>query len=211
MKTTGTCMCWKPPELLTLSLGSTTGGYPLSFGSNWTLKLAGQVPIGNWDQYAQRVDPVSQEDVRYWPLATLWSDEDNWIELIANCKDKAFQLRYKSGSGEPVPHNFGVGDQLWLPDSTLMVAISWDATSHKLYFGATLAGGVVATAPDDGILVQSWNGQTAPLSQLKFRGASDEVVEFRWIGGEFTDQPMTSTEIKASAFNSIDFMKGPPV
>lgn len=208
----GTAPDEKPPELLTLSLGSATGGYPLSFGSNWTLKLAGQMPIGNWDQYAERKTPGDpNSDIRYWPLATLWSDADNWIELVANCKDKAFQLRYKSGGGEPVPHNFGVGDQLWLPDSTLMVAISWDATSKRLYFGASLAGGVVAAAPDDGILVQSWNGQTAPLSQLKFRGVSDEVVEFRWIGGEVTDQPMTSTEIKASAFNSIDFMKGPPV
>ncbi|MBL8760802.1 MAG: hypothetical protein JNL50_05805 [Phycisphaerae bacterium] len=199
----------QPPEWLTLSLGSTTDGYPLSFGSNWTLRLAGQVPIGNWDQYAERRgDPPLFLDERYWPLATLWADANNWIEVVANCKDKAFRVRY-SVAGTITERDFGEGEQLWLPDSVLMVAISWNATDHKLYFGATLAGGAVATGPDEGIEVASWSAQTAPLSHLKFRGASDEVVEFRWIGGEFTDQPTTSAGIKSGSFTSIGFMEGP--
>ena len=166
------------------------------------------MPIGNWDQYAQRKDS-NGVDAKYWPLATLWSDSNNWIELVANCENKAFQLRYKSGSGDPAIQDFGEGDQLWLPDSTLMVAVSWDAANQRLYFGGSLAGGAVATGPGEGVPVQSWNEQTTPLSQLKFRGASDEVVEFRWIGGDVTDQITTSAGIKSGAFGSIDFMKGP--
>lgn len=205
----GTAPDEKPPELLTLELGSATGGYPLSFGSSWTLRLAGQVPIGNWDQYAERRGgPPLFLDERYWPLATLWADANNWIELVANCKLMAFRVRVNV-AGTVTDYDFGEGDQLWLPDSPLMVAISWDATSHKLYFGATLAGGAVATGPDEGVEVASWGGQTAPLSQLKFRGASDEVVEFRWIGGDVTDQITTSAGIRSGSFTSIGFMEGP--
>lgn len=101
-------------------------------------------------------------------------------------------------------------EQLWLPDSTLLAAVSWDSSNGaKLYFGATLAGGAVATGPDEGVEVASWGGQTAPLSQLKFRGASDEVVEFRWIGGQIDGGATTSETGFKLLFEDIEFLKGP--
>lgn len=202
-----------PDELLTLTIGTTSGVSPLSLTHDWTLRLAGQVPIGNWDQYAERRDSNGL-DARYWPLFTLWADNSNWIEFSANCTDMGFRVRVCADGETQTPEDFGTADQLWLPDSTLMAAVSWDwdpSNGGKLYFGASLAAGEVAVGPPTGLTI-SWPSGITAFTQLRFRGApdiEDEVCEFRWFGGDVTDAASNNDVLANGAFDSIAFAKGP--
>lgn len=204
-----------PDELLTIDASSTS--VSLGFDQPWTIRLGGIVPSGTWDQYAQRT-PVNDPgtDIRYWPLFTLWADDSNWIEFSANCVTRGFRVTVKA-NGSAQPYNFGDGDQLWLPESVLMAAISWDSASNpkKLYFGASLANGTMAKPTEFGFAV-AWGSSVTRINEIRFRGAPGagfsgfgEVSEFRWIGGQIEDAATTSEAGFKQLFQSIDFLKGP--
>ncbi|MFO0836016.1 MAG: hypothetical protein U0638_13680 [Phycisphaerales bacterium] len=199
-----------PDELLTVTIGTTGGVSPLGLAHDWTLRLAGQVPIGNWDQYAERRDSNGL-DARYWPLFTLWADASNWIEFSANCTNMGFRVRVQANGGSISESDLGSSEQLWLPESTLFAAISWDSNTGTLYFGGSLAAGAVATGPSGGLSI-SWGSGVSAFTQLRFRGApdmNDEVCEFRWFGGDVSDSASDNDVLTESAFNSIAFAKGP--
>ncbi len=198
-------------ELLTIT------GVNVTSEQSWSVKLAGMMPVANWDHYAGRGlwNPAIPgfESNRRWPLFTLWADENNWVEFSADCENKGFLLRVKVPGADPTEHPFGDGKQIWLPDSPLLVGIGYSHTpTKKLYVGASLGGDLVKVGPD-GIGV-TWSGKT--FTELHFRGAAPggvsnqgEVCEFRWIGGEIIpDSALTNATLKG-AFADLGFLHVP--
>ncbi len=170
-----------PDEVLTIK------DFSIGTSQSWWVKVAGMMPIANWDHHAARlttVDPIVSD--RRWPLFTLWAATDRYVEFLADCENKGFMVRYRTGPGSQVVSvPFGDQKQIWLPDSPLLAAISFDLATNKIYVGASLGGDLVQVLPD-GI---TWPTGTA-ITELRFRGATGgysskgEVCEFRWIGGE---------------------------
>ncbi len=205
----------RPDELLTINTSNTD--VALGFDQAWTVRLGGILPSGTWDQYAQRT-PMNEPDtdLRYSPLFTLWADNANWVEFSANCVTRGFRVTVMA-NGSTQLYDFGDEDQLWLPESVLMAAISWDSASNpkKLYFGATLANGTLATPTEFGLAV-TWGTSVTRFNEIRFRGAPGtgfsgfgEVSEFRWIGGQIDEGATTSVADFKQLFGSIDFLKGP--
>ncbi len=195
-----------PDELLTID------GLALTTSSNWSLRLAGIHPVGNWDQYADRRTADDTDDDKRWPLFTVYGNADNWIQLIANCQDRSFRVIIRRSGTTLSPVDFGAEKQFWLQDAPLMVAMGYNASTSKLAIGASLGGDEVrimgaATVPFG-----------ATLDQLRFRAppaggisGDGEVVEFRWLGGEIEigGTPLNDTTLP-TAFASLTFLDGPP-
>jgi hypothetical protein len=199
-----------PDELLSVtSLG-------LSCGGDWMLRLAGMQPTGNWDHYSDRgaQDDGQWQSNRRWPLFTLWSDPDTYVEFSADCEQRGYILKFKT-SGAPVQTvSFGDGLQVWLPESPLLVALAYDASQHALYAGASLGGDRVRTAT---IPVAFPNPAAVTFATLQFSGAGGgrygtrpEVVEYRWFGGEATmaPPPLRNEASLRSVFNDLSFLGG---
>ncbi len=200
-----------PDELLEITdLG-------ISSEQSWSLKLAGMMPVANWDHYAGRglwnQAIPGFESKRRWPLFTLWADDSNWVEFSANCESKGFLLRVRANGGNPTEHPFGDAKQIWLPDSPLLVAIGYShIPTKKIYVGASLGGDLVKLGPN-GISVE-WSGKT--FGELHFRGAppggvsgDGEVCEFRWIGGEIIPNSALTNATLLSAFADLGFLHVP--
>lgn len=176
------------------------------------------MPIGNWDQYAERRVPVSGDDGRYWPLLTLYGDANNWIEFAADCINRAYRVRLKAGSGAATTYPIATGKLLWLPDSPLYVALAFNRNANRLYIGGSLGGDVVRTYPDTGStrgidVTSLWSSQS--FTELRFRGAPDtvsnsEVNEFRWFGGDVQTGGSYDDASVTSAFEDISFLSWVP-
>jgi hypothetical protein len=193
-----------PDELLTIT------GFSLRTDHDWSMKLAGMMPVGNWDQYSAR-ETVEGSGVssRRWPLFTLWADEDNWIEFSANCEDGGMRIRVND-DGTITTHDFGYGKQMWTQGSPLLVAFSFEEVSpgtRKLFVRASL-GADSAQALNDVALPAN-----VQYEVLRFRGAegghsnSGEVCEFRWFGGSINDAEGLGDAL-AKAFDTLDFLSG---
>ncbi len=195
-------------ELLTI------GNVNVTSEQSWSVKLAGMMPIANWDHHAAR-ETFNGSGVsdRRWPLFTLWAGPNDWIEFSADCEGKRFRLRIKAnGTVLDPPTYFGDGKQIWLPDSPLLVAIGYSHTpTKKLYVGASLGGDLVNLGPN-GISVP-WSNKT--FTELRFRGATGgysgqgEVCEFRWIGGEIIPNSTLTNATLPGAFTDLGFLYVP--
>lgn len=200
----------------------TISGLGLPAGGPWSFRVAGMVPVGNWDHYAQRETFTGSGVIQNrWPLFTLWGDPDHYIEFVADCDAMGFRVRIKNGSGSPQEHTFGSGDNVWLPGSPLLVGIGYappvsEPGTGTLFVGASL-GGLQVAVVSGGIGVTLVNA----LTELRFRGATGgygtgaagEVCEFRWFGGEIDAQNPPQTILNNStlptAFSTLSFLDGP--
>ncbi|MBC7834645.1 MAG: hypothetical protein H7Y88_06030, partial [Phycisphaerales bacterium] len=191
-----------PDELLTvLQLG-------LGHAINWSLRLAGVHPIGNWDQYADRTGALPTIEDRRWPLFTIWGDDNNWIEFIANCQDNTFRVKVRANGGSISTTDFG-SRLFWIADAPLYVGFGYKPSTSQLFVGASLGGDQVQIAT-----ISAAFGEA--LTELRFRGRTGgvsnqgEVCEFRWPGGEIVTEgtPLDTTTLP-TAFSDLSFLDGP--
>lgn len=199
-----------PDELLRIynfSLGTTT---------DWSVKLVGMMPVGNWDRFAARGQFNSGtgqfESDRRWPLCTPWADSSNWIALIANCEEKTLRIAVSIG-GTVTNHEAGVDVNnvphiAWTADSPVLIAVGYDSSVHKLYVGVSVGGDRVQVVPAGISFTPS-----APFTELRFRGpsggvsTSGEVCEFRWFGGMIDTTTALTNADMAEAFTDLSFLE----
>ncbi len=192
-------------------------GFSLATTVNWWIKVAGMMPIANWDHYAARgvfnQGTAQFDSDRRWPLLTLWAADDRYVEFLADCENRGFMIRYRTDSGSPVQSvAFGDQKQIWLPDSPWLLAIGFDSVLNRLDVGASLAGDTVRRITG-GI---PWTAG-APFTKLRFRGATGgygigangEVCESRVIGGEINPGSTLGYDALPSAFANLGFLYVP--
>jgi hypothetical protein len=175
------------------------------------------MPVGNWDHLSERgeVNQFGQfVSDRRWPLYTLWSDEDNWIEFSADCMaggNKGFLLRVNK-NGTISTYEFGNAGQRWMQGSPLLVAYSFleiAPGTRKLFVRASL-GAEFPLALNDVPLPSGTD-----YTELRFRGATGghsnqgEVCEFRWFGGQIDEENPLAGETLESPFTNLAFLDGP--
>lgn len=194
-----------PDELLTKT------GFELVSTENFLIRVAGMVPVGNWDQYAAREsENGSGVSARIWPLLTLWGDSDAYIEITADCEHNRFLAHIHWGDAALI---LPVGeDQIWLPESPVFIAIGYNATEKRIYIGASLGGDFVQAAATEPLVEIHKD-----LIELRFRGAptatypDGEVCEMEWFGGDIDDEPESPPSLAgmAAAFEDLSFLDGP--
>lgn len=186
--------------------------------SSFTLLIAGMMPGDDWNHRTPRTD-------NYWPLFTLWGDEDNWIEFGAvtdySIVDEkfvdagAFRIKYVA-DGTPGSFDWPrdtnadlVKDLYWARNSQLLVGFSYDpsASTDRLKVLGSLGG----DAPRDGGPPGSLPNPlfTTGFDTLKFRGAANEVVTWRIFGGKAISGsalPATGSSSMATLFKSLGFL-----
>ncbi len=177
---------------------------------SFTLLMAGMMPSDDWNHRTPRSGD-------YWPLFTLWGDDKNWIEFGAVVSEDpdsgAFRVRMMANGDMLDDFDWPrtndatlVDDQYWSRNSQLLVGLSWNASTHALSVLASLGGDAprhigIATAPAPEF--------SQSFDLLKFRGAEDEVVSFRWFGGKAisgTALPALGANSMAEQFMSLAFL-----
>lgn len=122
----------QPPEQDGPDEKLAVAGFGLSHTKNWSFRLAGIHPTGNWDQYADRtLPPPSLDDDRRWPLFTLWGNSSN--QFIANCQDNKFRVKVNA-QGTISTHDFG-SRMFWLPDATPLRGLRLQARDRSALRG----------------------------------------------------------------------------
>lgn len=147
-------------------------------------------------------------------MLTLWADDDNYIEFMADCINFGFILRVMlAGIRGDIP--FGNDSQLWIPNSPLYLVLGY--TNGLLWAGASLGGGQTVMI-DSAVNMLAEQEGTPVFSELRFRSGpsavsgygeiANEVVTFRWIGGEFRDNGVDDSGIPA-IFEELEWLMGP--
>jgi hypothetical protein len=165
---------------------------------NFTLYIAGMTP---WDDWSHNWARAGHDN--FWPLFTLWSDATNeYIEFGARATPLvpqpppnpaippkgAFRVNFRAsgalGSFEwprSAISPFPVQDDLyWSRHTQLLLAMSYDG-SH-LDFAGSVGGDVPRTSENLRLALTFASGFN--FNRIAFRGASGEVVSFRWFGGQ---------------------------
>lgn len=170
--------------------------------AGWRMRVVGMHPIGSWDHFSERSDAGDASlDDRRWSLFHVWADDDNWIEIRARCQSKCYELRICDG-GTISSHSFGdEEDQYWYPDAPLLVAIGyWDEES-SVVVGLSLGGDQLRV-----LSVEAFANETV-FTEVRFRDAeTDEVVEFRWVGGDYDDGSPPDNSWLPTAFANLGFL-----
>jgi hypothetical protein len=177
----------------------TTGG--------WRTRLSGMHPVGSWDHFSERSNALFPAlSDKSWALFHLWANSNNWIELRADTENKRYELRIRD-NGTTTSYPFGDDDdieQFWIADAPLHVALGYDNASGEVVIGVSLGGDQVRQFRVAAFTL----GVT--LTQLRFRSAeSGEIVEFRWIGGDYNDENPPESDWVETAFESLEFLDPP--
>ncbi len=184
-------------------------GLNLSTSQHWQLRVVGMQAIGNWDSFSSReTTPGSGSSERYWPLFHLYSDSGGVvraIQFMADCQNHKFRVRIRLG-GSFTDYTFSTSRHDWIPDAQLMVVIAFDGTSiaPKLIVGASLGGDQTRTTT----ISNPFGGASPTFSELRFsatelEAVADEVVEFRWFGGDYDDD-VSSAPTESSVAEALE-------
>ncbi|MFG0253181.1 MAG: hypothetical protein ACF8NJ_09940, partial [Phycisphaerales bacterium JB038] len=192
---------WYPDELATLS------GFQCE--QAWTITLAGQLPPDSWDAAIETTDTS--------PLATLWGDEQNYIELIATTptpEDCRLVASIVSAGAEvarlqsaPTYWTRGTAVLLSLTDpgdgSGVQMTVSLGAREAQ---EATVQGGGASASPG------------LPPTEVRFSshhgtsgdGTAVHVTPMLWWGGEISPSDSTDAAGRAELLQTLAFLNSTP-
>jgi hypothetical protein len=180
--------------------------------------MAGMMPEDDWHHLTPRTGSP-----RYWPLFTLWADSNNWIEFGAVCEgdqsnDTAkgrFRIRI-SAQGTVTTFDWPrdtngdlVEDVYWSRNSQLLVALAYappvaPAINGSLSVVASLGGEEPRNNVNAPLAITL--PTSATFDTIRFLGAGDEVVAFRWFGAKAVAGTAMSFADMNDQFRSLDFL-----
>jgi hypothetical protein len=168
----------------------------------WTITLAGQIPEDGWDSSIDTIDE--------WPLATIWGDESNYIELVA-VTEPAEMGRLEArvvSEGEQV--GYFVSDICyWLRGSSLLVSIAQEPEGLVVSV-APATGNVHEARPSEELRISL----AVPPSEIRFSshhhttsdGHEIRVTPMRWWGGEVRESEALPTKNRQELLASLEFL-----
>lgn len=174
-------------------------------GPAWTITLAGQLPADAWDGTVPTVGR--------WPLATLWGDASNSIELVADTADP-----FDSRMLARVIRDHEVVEELrseplfWLRGSALLVSVSDTGDGRGIHVTASAAGSPIQE-------LQATRSP-APVSlavqpgEIRFGASADtsggaslvRVAPMLWWGGEIRETQALVGPQRAEQLACIQFL-----
>jgi len=174
-------------------------------GAAWTVSFAAQVPLDGWDS--------SVRSATSWPLATLWGDDANYVQLDATATDDPWTSQLVAR----VVRDGAVVDTL-----TTSEFISWERGTAVLV-SATDAGdgtGIHISASVANLPAHELDSGSGPASlataprQIRFgshHGASGTATEarvssLRWWGGEIREHESLDAARRAEALECLTFL-----
>ena len=189
---------WSPDEL-----ASVTG---FSCGLRWTITLAAEIPWDGWD--------TSVASVPQWPIATLWSDEDNYIELLADTAEGKLVARIVRDGA--LAGALESGQLCWIRGSSVLVSIAEPGDGTGVQITLSAAGQPVREAIPAAPLFRTASLLLQP-AQIRFgdhTGASGNGLEVRvspmvWWGGRIDEQTFLGEEQRRMLLTSLDFLDLP--
>ncbi len=193
-------------------------GMSLGSASSWQVRVAGMHAIGGWDHYASRGTYNTSETYvsnRIWPLFHIRGSSgssERTIEFLADCENKGFMVSLRSPGGSRTDYSFGADRHIWFADSPLYVTIAFTDTTAtpQLIVGASLGGDEMQTLVIKGPFADS---DSRPVfTELRFHATtaeSNEVVGFRWFGGDYDNAPASVPTEKSveGSFASLSFLE----
>jgi hypothetical protein len=188
---------WHPDELASIS-GFTSG-------DAWTITLAGQVPLDSWDG--------TIETTQRWPLATLWGDSQNYIELVATTAsgdDNRLVASIVRDGVEVAQLQSPV--TYWLRGSALLVSLADPGDGSGVQM-------TVSIANDEATLAEVVGGgasaspATSP-TEIRFSshhgtpgdGTEVRVTPMLWWGGEINGSAFVPHEDRRLLLETLDFL-----
>jgi hypothetical protein len=172
-------------------------------GPAWTATLAGEVPQDGFD--------ATISHITRWPLAALWADEDDYIQLVADTQRRRLLIEIYSGG--VLAGSIESTEIYWLRGSSVLVSLADDGS------------GVVATCSVGGLPIReatpSPGSQTASMAgaPTEFRfgdasGLSGDGLTIRqtpmlWWGGQVHPDAALSAAERGAMLLSLSFLDLP--
>lgn len=187
---------WRPDELASL--------HGFTCGPNWTITLAGQIPEDGWDG-------VTDADTTEWPLATLWADENNYIELIALVADDERLIMRIVRDGVAVVDHLS-HPLTWTRGSSIFVSVAESGQGITMVLSA--GGSEIYQAINFG---GDPHSLVAPITNIMFSspegvsgdGLNVAVTPMLWWGGRIDEHVGLTTEERTELLGSLSFLGSP--
>ncbi len=178
--------------------------------SNWTITLAAQTPPDSWDAAMSTTDS--------WPLATLWADEENYIELFADTGDPEDNRLVASIVREGVEvSRLASAVTYWLRGSAVLVCVTDNDGAAGLQMTVSVGG---QPAHEATVVAGFRRGSLAvPPREVRFRSHHEEagdgtdarVTPMLWWGGEIRQTQSLDVKQRRAALETLAFLDPPPV
>ncbi len=173
-------------------------------GEAWTITLAGQLPTDSWDGHIQTT--------QHWPLATLWGDAENYIEIQAfavdpdNCHLVARVIRDGAEA-------LGLASEriYWLRGSAVLVSLADAGDGSGVRMSVSVGGQKAHEARAFGGVVAS---PVTPPQEIRFRshhgapsdGTDVRVTPMLWWGGEIRPQEALPAPERQALLQTLSFL-----
>ncbi len=175
----------------------------------WTITLAGQLPPDSWD--------AAIETTHTWPLATLWGDDENYIELIATSsptEDGHLEASIVSGGVEVA--RLQSEATYWSRGTAVLVSVSdpGDGTGVQMTASlgarevheATVLGGEPSASPalpPTALRFSSHHGSSSD-------GTAVHVTPMLWWGGEVDPSQSYNSVERGERLQTLSFLYPAP-
>jgi hypothetical protein len=186
-----------PPESSSLSTESAViSGF--SCGENWTISLAGMIPIDSWDcTDTVRPDPVA-------PICTLWESPTKYIEisLLTGMAANTNQLQFSFTDGASNTLRTLTFDAFTLRQSPVLFGLSHQAVGS--YASAASLSGSIVFASDG-----AWDSglpQVYP-TEIRFSDAAmARTTPMMWFGGRVNVNAGDTASAMGSSLCTLSFL-----
>lgn len=182
-------------------LSAVTG---FSCGPKWTVTLALQLPPDGFDD--------SSGSAIQWPLATLWGDADNRVELLADAStDRLLVHVRRNGEFAGARHSLPI---YWLRGSPILVSIAepGDGTGIQV----TLSAGGSAIHDADilvpGVLSPAVAPREIRMGDHTGLGGGGDVIRtpsLLWWGGQINERTFLNAQSRRTLLRTLRFLNRP--
>ncbi len=177
----------------------------LECGSQWTITLAAQLPPDSWDGNIVTTDT--------WPLATIWGDENNYIELQAlSPGDEGFTLVASLVSDGVEEARLESRPTYWTRGTAVLVSITEAGYPRGVQMTVSLGGQEAHETDYAGTLHPSLPVPPTEIRLSSHHGVSGDgtavhVTPMLWWGGEIRPTEYTSALLRRLLLRTLPFLE----
>lgn len=175
-----------PPATMAPNELAAVSGFQMS--PTWTVTLAGELPIDAWD--------VTTVNNSRWPLATLWANKNNYIEIIADTSQ--WQLLTEIVADGKLVDTLVINNVFWLRGTQFRVSIAGGE-------GTAITAGIGSSQLKSDASISNL---ILPPLELRF-GNHDQtdIAAFSWFGGQIDEESFADQGAREVLLKSLDYLQ----